>query len=349
MSDFASMASSVGSSSGAPRSGNNTNLFVAALSNDVTDEMLFAAFSPFGKILTCKVMLDIHTGVSRGFGFVLFENAEDAARALTSRQGSQLGQKRIHVSVANTNGFSGLQQTPKMYVRNVPKALSLEFLRTFFLQFGDIVRINFRDDQTQINAPPEHRAYLATTTIIFLEYKTSEQAEAAVKATHNSRPWPELNMVVPLLSKPAETSQMRNERRARQSSKSAGQSTGSQPRASSSTGSAVLEGSAGTSVSEPGSFTSPSGPTNAIQLAPPLSPPLAMPVPQATAQQLPTVFYAMPMPNQPGMNLAPQGLTLNQLQWPLQSYVMIPQGAPMMIPSQGAPPFQGVFMHPLNP
>jgi hypothetical protein len=192
------------------------NLFVANLSGDVTDEMLEAAFRPFGPTLSSKVMLDIHTGASRGFGFVLFRNREHGTAAMGALHGTTIGARQIFISIAKTSGRSGLQQTPKLYVRNVPKALTLDILRDHFSTFGPLVKISFREDGTQVAAPSAHRAYLATTQVLFLEYESAHQAEEAVRATHNSRPWPHLQMVVPLLAKPAETSEMRNERRLRQ-------------------------------------------------------------------------------------------------------------------------------------
>lgn len=196
--------------------GETLNLFVANLSCDVTDAMLEAAFSPYGSILSAKVMLDIHTGVSRGFGFVLFRNKDDGNRAMAGVHGSTIGAKQVFVSVAKTTGKGGMQLTPKLYVRNVPKCLSIETLRSFFSQFGNIVRITFREDGTQAAVPQSQRSYLETTTVVFLEYATVAEAQAAVRGTHNTRPWTDLYMEVPLLAKPAETSQLRNERRQRQ-------------------------------------------------------------------------------------------------------------------------------------
>jgi len=205
------------------------NLFVANLSSDVTDDVLLTAFHPFGRILSCKVMLDIHTGASRGFGFVLFENHDCGARAMSALHGTVIGSRQVFISVAKTSGRSGIQQTPKLYVRNVPKALSLDTLREHFCTYGNVTKISLREDATQTSAPFAQRSYLATTQVVFLEYETPEQADEAVRRSHNSRQWPHLQMEVPLLAKPAETSEMRNERRMRQQGRGSQAATATSP------------------------------------------------------------------------------------------------------------------------
>lgn len=59
-----------------------TTLFVGGLHEDVTPEILRAAFLPFGEIKDISVPLDHTTGKHRGFGFVQYEEASDAADAV---------------------------------------------------------------------------------------------------------------------------------------------------------------------------------------------------------------------------------------------------------------------------
>ena len=47
-----------------------SKLYVGGLAWATTDESLAAAFAPFGKVVSAKVMKDRETGRSRGFGFV---------------------------------------------------------------------------------------------------------------------------------------------------------------------------------------------------------------------------------------------------------------------------------------
>jgi len=75
------------------------NLYVKNLDDSVNDVKLLEAFSPFGNITSCKVMIDEKTN-SRGFGFVCFTNADDASKAVTDMNGSMLSGKPVYVALA---------------------------------------------------------------------------------------------------------------------------------------------------------------------------------------------------------------------------------------------------------
>lgn len=59
-----------------------TTLYVGGLEESVTESILHAAFIPFGDIKDISVPLDHASGKHRGFGFVDFEDADDAAAAI---------------------------------------------------------------------------------------------------------------------------------------------------------------------------------------------------------------------------------------------------------------------------
>ena len=52
------------------------------MADEVTDSLLKNVFTPFGEIVDVQIPLDYETGKHRGFAFVEFENAEDAADAI---------------------------------------------------------------------------------------------------------------------------------------------------------------------------------------------------------------------------------------------------------------------------
>jgi polyadenylate-binding protein len=80
----------------------NRNLYVKNLDNDVTDADLYQTFASHGKITSAVVMKDKTTGTSRGFGFVCFENEEDAKKVLETLQGEMVGLKPMHLAFAQT-------------------------------------------------------------------------------------------------------------------------------------------------------------------------------------------------------------------------------------------------------
>jgi len=60
----------------------SNNLYIKPLSQDTTEEDLRKLFEKFGTIVTCKVMIDHKTGLSRQIGFVRFESKDEAKMAL---------------------------------------------------------------------------------------------------------------------------------------------------------------------------------------------------------------------------------------------------------------------------
>ena len=53
------------------------NLFISSLPPEVDDASLIKLFSPFGKIVSAKVMVDLNTKISRGFGFVKYSTLDE--------------------------------------------------------------------------------------------------------------------------------------------------------------------------------------------------------------------------------------------------------------------------------
>ena len=65
-----------------------TALYVGGLESTVNEAALHSAFIPFGEIKEVSLPLDHATGTHRGFGFVEFEAAEDAADAMDNMHNS---------------------------------------------------------------------------------------------------------------------------------------------------------------------------------------------------------------------------------------------------------------------
>ncbi|KAI9890094.1 MAG: hypothetical protein M1814_004493 [Vezdaea aestivalis] len=80
------------------------HIFVGDLSNEVNDEVLLQAFSAFGSVSEARVMWDMKTGRSRGYGFVAFRDRSDAEKALAAMDGEWLGSRAIRCNWANQKG-----------------------------------------------------------------------------------------------------------------------------------------------------------------------------------------------------------------------------------------------------
>ncbi|KAF2122920.1 hypothetical protein BDV96DRAFT_639474 [Lophiotrema nucula] len=93
---------------------NHFHIFVGDLSNEVNDEVLLQAFSTFGPVSEARVMWDMKTGRSRGYGFVAYRDRTDAERALSSMDGEWLGSRAIRVNWANQKGQPSISQQHAM-------------------------------------------------------------------------------------------------------------------------------------------------------------------------------------------------------------------------------------------
>lgn len=130
-----------------------TNVYVKNLSETATDDELKTTFGQYGSISSAVVMRD-GDGKSRCFGFVNFENPEDAARAVEALNGKKFDDKEWYVGKAQKkserelelsrryeqgsretgNKFDGLN----LYVKNLDETVTDDKLRELFAEFGTI-------------------------------------------------------------------------------------------------------------------------------------------------------------------------------------------------------------------
>ncbi|RUS23213.1 peptidyl-prolyl cis-trans isomerase E [Endogone sp. FLAS-F59071] len=85
----------------APNPNSKTTLYVGGLDQQVNEDILHAAFVPFGDIISVQLPPDPAShNQHRGFGFVEFENVEDTAAAIDNMNLSELYGKVIKVNLA---------------------------------------------------------------------------------------------------------------------------------------------------------------------------------------------------------------------------------------------------------
>ncbi|XP_062306264.1 cold-inducible RNA-binding protein B-like isoform X5 [Osmerus eperlanus] len=82
-------------------------LFVGGLSFDTNEQSLEDVFSKYGQISEVVVIKDRETQRSRGFGFVTFDNPDEAKDAMLAMNGKSLDGRQIRVDQAGKSGGGG--------------------------------------------------------------------------------------------------------------------------------------------------------------------------------------------------------------------------------------------------
>ncbi|KAL9238321.1 hypothetical protein vseg_012756 [Gypsophila vaccaria] len=162
-----------------------TNVFVKNLAETTTDENLAQTFGQFGKITSAVVMRDMD-GKSKCFGFVNFENSDDAAKAVDSLNGQKFDDKEWYVGKAqkkaereaelkqrfeqNLKETVDKYQGSNLYIKNLDDTIDDDKLKEMFSQFGNITSCKVMRDPTGVSKGSG-----------FVAFSTPEEASQALK------------------------------------------------------------------------------------------------------------------------------------------------------------------------
>ncbi|KAJ6315913.1 hypothetical protein OIU78_019230 [Salix suchowensis] len=119
-------------------------IFLHGLGWDVSNETLISVFKKYGEIEDCKIVNDKATGRSKGYGFLLFKTRIAARKALKEPQ-KKVGNRMVSCQLASLGKGQNQKQENssdvslrKLYIGNVGPQISVENLKEFFAQFGEI-------------------------------------------------------------------------------------------------------------------------------------------------------------------------------------------------------------------
>lgn len=144
---------------------NFTNVYIKNLDPEVTQEEVEALFTKFGPVTSCVVSTD-ENGRSKGFGFINFENHEDAKRAVDELHDSEYKEKKLFVTRAQKKGEREEElkkqyeqqkmeklnkyQGVNLYVKNLDDEIDDEKLRQEFSVYGVITSAKVMRDEKPI-------------------------------------------------------------------------------------------------------------------------------------------------------------------------------------------------------
>ncbi|GFP83481.1 polyadenylate-binding protein 8 [Phtheirospermum japonicum] len=187
------------------------NVFVKNLAESIKDDDLKNVFVEYGPITSSVVMRDAD-GKSRCFGFVNFENADDAAKAVEALNGKKIDDKEWFVGKAQKKSEreqelkSRFEQTTReavdklqgvnLYVKNLDDTIDDEKLKELFSEHGTITSCKVMRDPSGISRGSG-----------FVAFSTPEEASRALSEMNGKM----------VISKPlyVAVAQRKEERRAR--------------------------------------------------------------------------------------------------------------------------------------
>ena len=83
------------------------NIYVGNVPYNSTEEDLGNLFSEYGTVTSVKIIINKHTGRSKGFGFVEMANEEEGQKAVDSLDGHEMNGRNLRVDKAKDRDESG--------------------------------------------------------------------------------------------------------------------------------------------------------------------------------------------------------------------------------------------------
>ncbi len=139
------------------------NIFVSSLSFKAKKEDLFELFSPFGEVLSARIILNKETRRSRGYGFVEMASREEGQTAITTLNGSEHMGRTINVAEAYDRPAPNVPATPVVepVVEAVPEPV-VEEISEPVVEEPAVEEVT----ETEAVEEPENEAELDTETDI---------------------------------------------------------------------------------------------------------------------------------------------------------------------------------------
>jgi len=174
-------------------------LFVAHLPLSLNDHEFVALFQQFGKISDYIILKDKRTLVSKGCGFVVFEEKEAADKAIETYDGklkfpNHMKEMAVRYAVGKGDNDETKSTEHKIYVGNISRQTTEDDIRKLFESYGVITEIHMIKD---VLGRPKGSA--------FVKYNTRAEAERAILNLHEK--FTDRGMAIPLVLRLAHTTE----------------------------------------------------------------------------------------------------------------------------------------------
>ncbi|KAL2368971.1 RNA binding protein MSSP-2 [Blastomyces gilchristii SLH14081] len=151
-----------------------TNVYIRGFLPETTDEMLHAYASRFGKIDRCKAIVDLETGLCKGFGFVQFFSFDACENCI--RGFFHLGYQASFAQKSRNSRLKDLEDksSTNVYCTNVPIDWVEADLRRHFQPYQVVSEKISRDEKTGVSKE-----------VGFARFESREIAEKVLSQFHN--------------------------------------------------------------------------------------------------------------------------------------------------------------------
>ncbi|KAJ6709145.1 RNA BINDING PROTEIN [Salix koriyanagi] len=165
------------------RKSGHANVFIKNLDTKIDNKALHDTFASFGPVLSCKVAVD-NNGQSKGYGFIQFENEEDAQSAINRLNGidkvwyvgraQRKGEREAELKAKfeqERNSRYEQMKAANLYLKNLGDTIDDEKLKELFSEFGSITSCKVMLDQQGLSKGSG-----------FVAFSTPEEASRALSA-----------------------------------------------------------------------------------------------------------------------------------------------------------------------
>lgn len=172
------------------------NLFVGNISFNVDEEWLSREFEEYGELSGVRIITDRESGRPKGYGYVEFTDAANAAAALKAMNGAPIDGRNVRVDFSNPRPDRGSGQTPQqrgsdraqkfgdtrsqpsntIFVGNIPFSADESMVTELFQEYGYVKAVRL----------PTDRDSGAIKGYGYVEMSSIDEAKGALEELHGA-------------------------------------------------------------------------------------------------------------------------------------------------------------------